>query len=46
MDKKYQEKNINKKVAIQLNLLDYKNYLRDEEILMREFEIELTQNYK
>ena len=43
MDKKYQEKDINKKVAIQLNLLDYKIYLR---ILMREFEIESPQNYK
>ena len=46
MDKKYQEKDINKKVAIQLNLLDYQNYIRDEEILLREFEIESPQNYK
>ena len=46
MDKKYQEKKINEKVAIQLNLLDYQNYLKDEEILLREFEIESPQNYE
>ena len=46
MDKEYKEKDINKKVAIQLNLLDYQNYIKDEEILLREFEIESPQNYK
>ena len=46
MDKKYQEKKINEKVAIQLNLLDYQTFLRDEEILLREIEIESPKNYK
>ena len=46
MDKKYQEEKINEKVAIQLNLLDYQTFLRDEEILLREIEIESPKNYK
>ena len=46
LDKKYQEKKINEKVAIQLNLLDYQSSLKDEEILLREIEIESPENYK
>ena len=46
MDKEYQEKKINEKIAIQLNLLDYQTFLRDEEILLREIEIESPKNYK
>ena len=45
LDKRYQETKINNKVAIKLNLLDYKENLKVEDILLTQFEIESPLNY-
>ena len=45
LNENYQDKKIKEKVAIKLNLLDYENNLKEEDILLKEFEIKSPKNY-
>ena len=45
LDIEYEEEDINTKVALQLNLLDYEKDMKEEDILLKEFIIESPQNY-